>query len=306
MPIVGASPATNPSQVAPNITTYASRTPYLTLAEWLAAPTAIDITNLIPGGTQEMQNQAITNEIERASSWVDRICFQVLAATSDITSGRFLVNRWGAVRIPLPRKPVLEVSSVSVGSTPSTMTALSSLADVEISPNGVITVPVYTMASPVTFGSSFGSGSRPLVTVTWVNGWPNTTLAVGTAAGVSSLTVASALGIYPGTVLTVYDVSVTGGTEQVTVSSSYVAGSTTVTLAAPTVYAHTTGISISNLPPVVKEATILLTTALIQTRGADALVLGSTEPPTGTTTSGTIGQAERLAGVMLADLRRAW
>jgi len=294
------------SQVAPYVTTYASRTPYLTLAEWLAAPTAIDVTNLIPGGNQAQQNQAITNQIERASSWVDRICFQVLAATTDTTSGRFLVNRWGAVRVPLPRKPILEVSAVSVGFTPSTMTALSSLADVEISPHGVVTIPVYTTNPPVTYGSSFGSGSRPLVNVTWVNGWPNTTLAGATIVGASSLTVTSALGVYPGTTLTVYDVSTTGGTEHVTVASSYVTGSTTLPLVAPMGFAHATGISVSNLPPVVKEATILLTTALIQTRGADALVLGSTEPPTQTSTSGTIAQAERIAGVLLADLRRAW
>jgi hypothetical protein len=285
--------------VAQYVTTYAAHTPYLTLAEWLAAPTAIDISDLITGGSPDQQNQAVQDAIERASSWEDRICHQVLAATTDTHRGRYRVNRWGTVKIPLPRKPILEVSAVSIGFTPSTMAALTSLADVDISPYGVIEVPV----TNTTLASSLRGGIRPIVGVTYVNGYPNTILAADVAAASSSITVASSLGIYPGTALTIYDV--TGGTEHVVVSPGFTGGSTTVPLVAPLAHAHTTGVSISNLPPVAKEAAILLTSALIQTRGSDAIVLDSMDTPTKMQAAyGANADAERLAKVLLGDLVR--
>lgn len=283
--------------VAPYVTTYASHTPYITLDEWTASPTAIDIFNLVPGGDQDQQNRAITIQIERASSWVDRICHQVLAATQDTVEGRYRVDREGYIRVPLPRKPVLEVSSVSVGATPSQMQPLSSLVDVEIGMHGTLRIPLYSM--------TYSIGYRPVVQVTYVNGWPNTSLTSASSVGAQSLSVASSLGIYAGSSLTIYDPDLAGGNEQVTVASTFVPGSLAVPLTAPLLYAHNLGTSVSNLPPVVKEATVLLTTALLQTRGADALVIGSTEPPQQTSTSGGMAQAERLATAMLADLVRA-
>lgn len=293
--------------VANNVTTYASHTPYLTFDEWNTAATAIDIRDLIPGGTTAQQQMAVQNSIERASSWVDRICHTVLAATTDTHSGRFLVNRWGNVRIPLPRKPVLEVSVVMVGSRPSTMTALASLVDADIGPTGVLDVPVMSWTPPTAspdYGyGGIGPGSRPLVAVTYVNGFPNTSLTSTATAGASTVTVANSLGVYPGTGLTIYDV--TSGAEQVTVAPSFVAGSTSVPLVSPLVYTHAAGISVSNLPPVVKEATILLTSALIQTRGDDAIVLDSMDSPAKVSGGyGANAEAEYLAGELLADLVR--
>lgn len=290
--------------VAGYVTTYTAHTPYLTPAEWLAAPTAIDISNIFQNGTTAQEQQALKDAIERASSWIDRICRQVLAATTDTHEGRYLVNRWGNVRIPLPRKPVLQVSAVQVGSRPSTLVALPSLVDVEISPYGVVDVPVVGTSMPYLPGSGAVSiGSRPLVRTTYVNGFPNTTLAGSPAAGATSVTVTSSLGVYPGTTLTIYDTA--AGTEQVTVAASFVAGSTTVPLFAPLAFAHEAGVSVSNLPPVVKEAAILLTTALIQTRGDGAIVLEDMDAPARTqAATGANGEAERLAGVLLADLIR--
>lgn len=293
------------SQVAPYVTTYADRTPYLTLAEWLAAPTAIDIDDLIVGGTVDQQHQAITTAIERASSMVDGYCLQVLAATSDVVQNRYRVTRWGTVVVPLPFKPVLEVSAVSVGYSPSTMAALSSLADVVVGAHGTIEVPLSGAAVSGPFNSS-STNSRPLVRVTYVNGWPNTLLAADTLAGATSITVTSGLGIYPGTDLTIYDVATGTGTEHVTVDASYVTGSVTVPLTAALASAHTAGVSVSNLPPRVKEAAILLTTHLIQVRGSDAIVLDSMAAP-------MIMSAQRkaaasnleLAQSMLAPYRRA-
>jgi hypothetical protein len=295
--------------VAPFVTTYATHTPYLTPDEWLAAPTAIDTKDLITGGSPAQQRQVIVNKIESASSWVDRICFKsptgCLAATTDTTSNkRFLVNRYGTIKIPLPFRPILEVSAVMVGRTPSTMFALSSLADVDISSHGVIEVPVAGAYNRAYGYGGIGVGSRPLARVTWTNGFPNTTLAAASAAAATSITLASVLGIYPGTGLTLYDT--TGGNDHVTVAPSFVPGATTVPLSAPTVFAHAAGVSVSNLPARVKEATILLTSALIQTRGDDAIVLESMDTPSKMSAAyGANADAEQLATVLLGDLVRA-
>jgi hypothetical protein len=76
------------------------------------------------------------------------------------------------------------------------------------------------------------------------------------------------MGIYPGTTLTMYDMPYD---EQITVASTYVPHTTPVPLTAGTQYAHATGVMVSNLAPAVKEAAILLTSALIKQRGSAAL-----------------------------------
>lgn len=285
--------------VAGFATTYASHTPYLTYDEWVTAPTAIDTSDLLPNGTPTQQQQLVQNKIEGASSWVDRICHQVLAATVDTHRGRYLVNQWGTVKIPLPRKPVLEVLAVLAGHSPSVMTPLTSLVDIDIGVYGVIEVPIQNVPY-----ARFGSGgSRPIVQVIYINGFPNTTTTADAAIHATSLLVTSGLGIYPGTVLSVYDTI--ADNEHVTVASTYVAGSLTVPLVAPTAYAHAAGVSVSNLPPTVKEAAILLTSALIQTRGSDAIVLDSMDTPTKMQAAyGANADAERLAAVLLGDLIR--
>jgi hypothetical protein len=298
---VPASPA-----VAAYVTTYSAHTPYITLKEWLAAPTAVDISDMIPGGTTAQQQQAVQDKIERASSWVDDLCLQVLAATRDTTYGRYRVNRWGTMKIPLQFKPVLEVSAVSVGVTPSTMTPLASLVDVAILPRGTIEVPVAGVNIPGQIGATRSSDTRMLVSVTYVNGFPNTITTAASLANATSLVLDSVLGIYPGTPLTVYDVTTGGTTEHVTVASTYIAGSPTITLAAPLLYAHPAGMSVSSLPPRVKEAAILLTTALIQTRGNDAIVLDSSDSPSKTSAQyGASAAGIALAKEMLVRLRRS-
>lgn len=249
--------------VAPYVPSYASRTPYLTVAEFQAAPTSVDITDLVPQGTEVQQYQALQDCISRASSWIDDECQQILAATVDITAGRYRVDRWGMCRIPLPFKPVLEVQSISAGFQVNNLTVLPDLSTVEFGQHGTIAVPL----------PHFCVGDRPYVQVTYVNGWPNTTITADATAATASVTVDSAVGIYPGTALTVYDGA---STEQITVAS--VAGST-LTLAGVLSYGHDAGAPVSALPPKVKQAAILLTSALIQTRGNDAIVLDTIEEP---------------------------
>ena len=70
--------------------------------------------------------------------------------------------------------------------------------------------------------------------------------------------------------LTLYDLP---NDEAIQVSSAYVPGTATVPFANPLSYNHSTTATISNLPPAVKQATILATTAMIKQRGSGAMVV---------------------------------
>lgn len=291
------------SAVSPFVTTYATTIPYLTEAEFLAAPTALDITDLIPGGAQAVQDRALADMIFRASGWCDTLANQVLAATKNIERGWYKVNRRGALRIPLNCKPILEVLAVSIGGKPSQLTPLADFSNVVVNRN-TIEVP----ASGGSWGTGRwiggGVGCEVLVDTTYVNGWPNTLTASATSSGVSVLPVISALGIYPGSSLTISDgVS----TESVVLSDAYVAGTEALALASPTLFDHDAGVSISNLPLQVKQACVLLTCALIQTRGDDAIILDSVDNPTRMGEMyGTAGTNVNIASQLLSQVTRVW
>jgi hypothetical protein len=53
------------------------------------------------------------------------------------------------------------------------------------------------------------------------------------------------------------------------------AAGTALTLTAVTAFGHAAGVSISALPPDVKQAVISITSALIKSRGSDAVVMQS-------------------------------
>jgi hypothetical protein len=288
--------------VAPNITTYSSHTSYLTFDEWNTAATAIDIRDLVVGGTEEQQKMVVLNAIERASSWIDQICNMVLSATRDTHHGRYRVGRYGTVMVPLPNKPILEVSNIRIGLTSSSLVEISDTSNVDISLGGVVEIPVVeTFQRP--YGDMIGNSSRLLVMLDYVNGFPNTSLTSPASAAGSSITVASSIGVYPGTPLTIYDV--TAGIETVVVSPSFTAGSTTVPLVGHLTFAHAAGVSVSNLPAVIKEATVLLTSTLIQTRGDDAIMLDSMDPhQMSSSAAGQAKESERLATTMLENFVR--
>jgi hypothetical protein len=116
------------------------------------------------------------------------------------------------------------------------------------------------------------------------------------------LTVASVAGVKAGQELRIYDGA---NTEIVTVASNYVYGSSTVTLAAPMIYAHGTGAAISNLPNAIKQACIILTSVFLKVRGDNSLTMSVT-----TRASSNIAGSERygsevaLALDMVSKYRR--
>lgn len=266
---------TSPS-VSPVVPFYANRLPYITVAEYLAAPTGVDSSQIIPGnGGLPAQQAALASQIRRASSYVDRLCFQVLAATSDFQSGEYRVWPDGTIRVAFDYSPVVEVTAVSWGWQAGKLTALTDLSGLWPG-RKVWRIPVGVGAVPQILASSSAAMARRgsvFAQIQYVNGYAVTTLAADAAAAATSLVAASPLGLFAGLPLTVQD-DAAGTTEQVVVASGYVQGSTTVPLTAPLVGAHKAGAAVSALPEAVKQATIALTTHLIKTRGAESLVVG--------------------------------
>lgn len=260
--------------VAPYVPYYASRSPYLTRAEFMAAPTGVDLTQLIPGGTPEANGAALDTVLASASNYADVLCRQVLAATVDMQAGEYRVFPDGTIRVPIANTPILEVTGVSVGWQAGALTAMTDLSGLWIS-RKVVRIPVWGVASlPGTTGvpATPSSRGRVFAEVTYVNGYANTTLAADVLAGASSIVVASALGVFAGMPLTIYD-DAAATTESATVDASYVLGSTTVPLTAPLTSAHNTGVAVSALPRAVKQAVVCLAAHVIKTRGAEAIAL---------------------------------
>jgi len=144
--------------VAPYVPNYASRTSYISVQDYLKAPTGTDTTQLLPGGTPAENRLAIAGVIERASNAADVYCQKILAATVDTQSGRYRMYRDGTIRVPVDYTPVIMVTGVSVAWEPQSMTASTDLSAVWIQEK-VIQVPVLGSAAssyaPMVRGRSY-------------------------------------------------------------------------------------------------------------------------------------------------------
>jgi hypothetical protein len=250
--------------VAPDAATYATRVPYITPGEFRAHPTGMETNQLVPGGTKAANDQALLQVIRRASSYADGLCNKILAATLDTQTDKPIVQRDGTVRVALDNSPVVGVTSAAAGLRPGSLVDLVEGPDWDLS-GRIFTVP-----------TCLPRGERVHVKVQYINGWANAVLTADAAAGASSLTVSNGLGIIPGMTLTL---SGAEASEFVVVDPSYspsaALGPVTVPLAAPLLSAYAAGDVFTAIPAEVKLAVILLTCAIIKTRGASAVVMAS-------------------------------
>lgn len=265
-----------------NVATYATRSIYVTPAEFKAAGTGVDISQLVPGGVPAAQSQALVMHLQRASAYADGFCQKVLSATVDTQykpDARVTVDPWMGpmVKIPLDFTPILAVSAVSSGWTPGSMTALTDLSGVSIR-RKTAAIPIFPSAGATTQGPplSYAAGGTAHVSVQYVNGWANTTISANAAAGVSAVTVGSTLGIMPGQQLTLWS---TNNAEQVTVATSWTPSNTgvnvSVPLTAPIVGTYAAGDTATAMPQDIKVAVILIAKSLIKTRGSESITLAS-------------------------------
>src|SRR5665213_2979273 len=104
------------SSFAPFDASYPQRTPYLTAAEYENAPTSMDISNLIPGGSAQSNLNSLIETINRASSWVDQFtcgAWGSLCATQNQENARVWGNRMGQIIVHPKYWPILSVDTFS-------------------------------------------------------------------------------------------------------------------------------------------------------------------------------------------------
>ena len=256
-------------------------TPYLTIAEFKQAPTAIDVDDLVGGGTSAINDQELTNVIGRASSWIDAHCGQVLASTTDTETMRGRMDRQGFLKIHPRFSPITEVVSLSYGPLPSLLASVD-VSTLWLEPESVI-FPVQgfsaAFSGPIQFSGNYSATQEQFVSITYVNGYANTILSASVSASVTSIPVADLAGFTPGHQFQIYDGS---STELLTVASSFVAtsGAGNLPVSSAVRYAHASGISVSALPPAVKQAAIYVTSAILKARGNASLVMQTLTPAT--------------------------
>ena len=250
--------------------------PYITIDEYKQAPTSVDVDDFVGGGSMALNDVELGNVLARASSWMDAHCGQVLSATVDTENFRGRASRDGFLRVHPRYWPIASLVSASFGSSPQSMQSLS--ADTAWIESESIVFPLalsnMSFLGPIQFSKNYQVLAEQFITITYINGYANTLLSASANSGVTSLPVQELAGFVPNTKFTVFDGV---NTEILTVASSFTAttGAGSVTLAAPTAYAHANGMSASALPPAVKQACIYMTNVILKSRGNSALVMDS-------------------------------
>lgn len=289
-------------------TTKLFSTPYLTIEEYKQAPTAVDYSNLVLASSDPaVQDAELKNVIARASSWMDTFCNQVLAATEETEQQRSRLRGDGMLAMHPRYFPIVALKSVSYGITPNNLVAYADpsqgwIEDQQFVLPYTATTTNYSSQGPVQFGMPAMPRSQVYVNYTYISGYANTTLAANASASATSITVADATGITAGLRMTIYSGM---NTETITVKNTYSFGSTTVPLESPLANAQTSGVSVSALPPAVKQAAILVTTAFIKVRGDNSLTMDMvTTPHQNSAVNKNITTDLELAKELLAPFRR--
>jgi hypothetical protein len=290
--------------VLTNNTPYYQDDEYLTLAEYKNAPTAIDYDNLVVGGTQAQQDAELLTVIGRASSWINTHLNQSLIARSVTEQKRTRMTPQGNLIIRPEINPIVAVSSLSYGATPTNLTVVNDLTPLWFEDDKVIypiaqTSLSYSSQGPLAFGFPPSSQSQIYVNYTYTAGYVNT-LGSG-SAGSKNVTVTSPVGILPGQIINFYDGQYS---ERLQVASNYTYGANPVTLTTNMTYSHTNA-AFSGIPAAVKEAAILVVTDFLKVRGDNSLTMAvTTRATSGPSVQDIIGSDLALAKELLRPFRK--
>lgn len=274
-------------------------TPYVTPEMIINAPTGVawdDIPE--PDATTAAMMAELTNVCWRATSIVDTYCNQVLRATVDseyltgpgaprvsvqqgTLNGLLVMRRW-------PVTQVLAIQTSSTRSWPRSWTTvpagqyevnhplINSAADTAsaTAPDGGWSI---TVAPGFIRPLSCGRNSTRVL-VSYVNGWPHTSLTAAAVAGAQTLQVDDVTGwagasgfVYDGSVTETVAVTSVAATSPVQLPNNVGTAQTgpgTVTLSSPLVNAHAAGTVVSALPQNVLWATVLAAAAEVLEGGS--------------------------------------
>ena len=281
---------------------------YLTVSEYKNAPTAIDYSNLVTGGTSAQQDAELSAVIQRASSFIDIYVNQPLIAQNFQEQSRTRITKEGFLVISPDFNNVVSLNSLSYGSVPTNMVTASatSLLSCWFEKSQII-YPLsqlgltYSSQGPLSFGFPPSTGSKIYASYNYTAGYCNGLISSATA-GQTSFTMIDPIGLTAGTVVTIYDGQYT---EQVVVSPTYTYGSSTVNVTTPLRFAHASGVAVGNIPQAVKQAAILITTDFLKVRGDSSLTMSvTTRATSGPSVQDIVGSDIALAKELLAPFRR--
>lgn len=303
-PIAFATPQVNPA-----VGGFGAPQPYISVSMYNFAPTAMNTSALVPGGSAQDQVQSLYDTINRASRWIDRYVFgsdqsakgASLAATLTVESATVNVIN-GRIALVCDYKPIIEVTGVDIGPDPSMVASVGATTASRIRiDRRTIYVPIasnYYMTNNQQATQQYintSTGNRVYAVWSYVNGYPHTSLAANATAGSTTVSLVSTdgngglFGVYVGSQLTIKD-----GVNTETFQVASISGST-ITTTQPLLYSHTLPTAPDFLPVTaltddITLAAIFMTTALIKTRGDFSIVLNELEQPTGKTS--TVGDIE--------------
>lgn len=256
--------------------------PYISVDDYKNAPTAVDVSALVPGGSAAVQTMALAVAIRSASSWANNLCRQILAATLDTqVKMNARVRSDGTVHVKCDFWPVLEVDSFLAGPSPSTLAAITDPQDMFLIGRKVLSVPVAGISGnsvgQLQFPGPLQPGDRAYCQWSYWNGWPHSQLTHAIATTDQQVLVTPAQpAALAGRLITIWDA--TNGTgvdiEQLVVANTFTGGTTIPIVGNPqfnhALPAAPQAIMVSTFPDDVRQATISLTSALIKARGAEA------------------------------------
>lgn len=280
--------------------------PYISVAEYKNAPTAISLSTLVVNGNQAAQDAELASVILRASSYMNEYFNANLVADEYTETQRIRFSSSSSYFALHPNNsPIISLSSFEYGSNPNALYSIADCSKVWFEGQQII-IPSpligfnYSSQGPLAFGSVSPTGWT-FTKYTYVAGYVNTTIETA-AAGDTSLLVADVTGILPGQR---YRIADGAKSEWVYVDENYTYGSTTVGLQSPLVFAHDAGATFYNMPNTIKEACILITTAFIKMRGDASTTMQYTTNPSGNVAGATrYGNDIQVALDMVNKYRR--
>ena len=293
--------------------------PYVTVAEFKATPTWLDVANLIPGDTNPAHQDAeLFNVLLRASHWADNFCGQRLGAhVVQLEQTRARVDRYGRVKLHPSNVPVRQVTALAYGPNPQQMTTLTDFTQVWIEDaRGIIVSAIpfrSTFFGSLEFGMIPTDGSEIYVQFQYVAGYASTVLSATAASGQNQITVADPTGLLapaqlpvglsltlPGSTLRIWDSAGSGGGGEEAVTVQSINGNT-VTLTSNLLFTHTfaagpTGqVCVSEMPPEIHQAVVSCAVALMMREDvSDEDPFASTPYGPATRRSGSGGAAAGL------------
>ena len=281
---------------------------YISVAEYKNAPTSLSISTLVVNGNQQAQDAELSNVILRASSYMNEYFNQNLVADEYTETQRIRYSASGGYFALHPNNaPIVSLSAFEYGQDPNFLNSLADCSTAWFEGQQIIIPGTqigfnWSSQGPLGFGPGVSPSNWTFTKYTYVAGYTNTHIISAAEAGDTSITVEDPTGIVGGQRYRIID---SFKNEWVTVDSSYTYGDAIVPLTAPLAFGHDAGAVFSNLPNVIKEACILITSAFIKMRGVGSTTMQYTTQPTNNVPDSTrYGSEIALALDMVNKYRR--